>query len=75
MASAVLNKTQLHDDAAERLITKLLLDGSLVGEQRNVVRAKLIDTFYTEYGDFIHKRNAFARDHIWITAQDPKNIP
>jgi hypothetical protein len=71
MASAVLNKTQLHDDAAERLITKLLLDGSLVGEQCNVVRAKLIDTFYTEYGDFIHKRNAFARDHIWITAQDP----
>ena len=71
MASAVLHKTQLNDDAAERLITKLLLDGSLVGEPRNVAQAKLIDTFFTEYGDFFHKRNAFARDHIWITAQDP----
>jgi len=71
MASAVLNKTQMHDDAVERLIAKLILDQSLVGDERNRQRAKLIDTFLTEYGDFINKRGAFAKDHIWITAEDP----
>ena len=71
MASAVLNKTPLHDDAVERLITRLFVDKSLLGHERTFARAKLIDTFLTEYGDFINKRNAFARDHIWITAQDP----
>jgi hypothetical protein len=71
MASAVLNKTQMHNDAAERLITKLILERSLVGEERKVQQAKLIDTFLTEYGDFINKRGAFAKDLIWITARDP----
>ena len=71
MASAVLNKTPLHDDAVERLITRLFVDKSLLGHERTFARAKLIDTFLTEYGDFINKRNAFARDHIWITAQEP----
>ena len=71
MASTVLNKTQMHDDAAERLITKLILEQSLVGEERKVQQAKLIDTFLTEYGVFINKRGAFAKDHIWITARDP----
>ena len=61
MASAVLNKSQMHNDAAERLITKLILEQSLVGDERKVQQAKLIDTFLTEYGDFINKRGAFAK--------------
>jgi hypothetical protein len=61
----------MHNEAAERLITKLILDQSIVGNKWRIARANLIDTFLTKYGDFINKRNFFARDHIWIIAQDP----
>ncbi len=71
MAHAVINKSTSHDEAVERLLTKLILDSNLVGEERAISRAKLIDTFLTEYGDFINKRNAFARDNIWIMAKEP----
>jgi len=70
MAHAVLNKTINHDEAAERLITKLILNPTLVGTERNNERAKLIDTFMDEYGDFTNKRGMFARDNIWIIAND-----
>ena len=71
MAHAVINKSTIHDEAVERLITKLILDSNLVGEERTISRARLIDTFLTEHGDFINKRNSFARDNIWIMAKDP----
>jgi hypothetical protein len=71
MAHAVIHKSLVIDEAAERLITKLILDQILVGEERTVSRAKLIDTFLTEYGDFINRRGTFARDHIWIMAKEP----
>ena len=71
MAHAREHKTQNHDDAAETLINKLILDQNLVGNERRVAKAKLIDTFLTEYGDFINKRGCFARDHIWILASEP----
>ena len=70
MEHAVDNKVQIHDDAAERLITKLLLDPALVGNERTVQRAKLIDSFMEEYGDFTNRRGMFARDNIWIIAAD-----
>ena len=71
MAHAVVNKSTIHDEAVERLITKLILDSNLVGEERMISRARLIDTFLTEHGDFINKRNSFARDNIWIMAKEP----
>jgi hypothetical protein len=73
MVSAIVNKSQMHNEAAERLITKLILDQSIVGNKWRIARARanLIDTFLTEYGDFTNKRNSFARNHIWIIAQDP----
>jgi hypothetical protein len=64
MASRIVNKSQMHNKAAERLITKLILDQSVVGNERRIARANLIDTFLTNYGDFINKRNSFALDHI-----------
>ena len=70
MEHAVNNKDQIHDDAAEWLITKLLLNPDLVGNDKTVERAKLIDTFMEEYGDFTNKRGMFARDNIWIMAAD-----
>ena len=44
MAHAVINKSTIHDEAVERLITKLILDSNLVGEERKTSRAGLIDT-------------------------------
>ena len=70
MAHAIDNKTIDHDQAAKRLITKLILDPTLVGTERNIARANLIDTFMEEYGDFTNKRGMFARDNIWIMAAD-----
>jgi hypothetical protein len=54
MAHAIENKSLLHDNAAERLITKLIIDRTKVGNNRRQERAKLIDTFLMEYGDFIN---------------------
>jgi hypothetical protein len=64
MELAVDNKTLAHDEAAELLITKLLLEPSLIGNTRTTERAKLIDSFVEEYGDFINRSNMFARDNI-----------
>ena len=70
MSHAIDNKSIMHDQAAERLITKLILNPTLVGSERDNERAKLIDTFMEEYGDFTNKRGMFARDNIWIMAKD-----
>ncbi len=70
MAHAVEHKTINHDQADERLITKLILNPTLVGTKRNNERTNLIDTFMEEYGDFTNKRGMFARDNIWIMAAD-----
>ena len=70
MEQVIGNKTLAHDEAAERLITKLLLDPSLVGNARTQERAKLIDYFMEEYGDFTNRRDMIARDNIWIIAAD-----
>ncbi len=70
MAHAIKNKSLLHDNAAKRFITKLIIDWTKVGNDRRQERAKLIDTFLTEYGDFINKRGSFACDHIQITAAE-----
>jgi hypothetical protein len=71
MADAARNKTQVHDDAAEALIVKLILDPSLVGAAKNEARAELIDTFLKEYNDFVNRRGPFAKDNIWIMAGKP----
>ena len=70
MENAITNKLEIHDEAAERLITKLMLYPALVGNERTVQRAKLIDSFMEEYGDFTNRRGVFAKDNIWIMAAD-----
>ena len=70
MAHAVDNKTYEHDEAAERLITKLVVDPTLVGNAWTVERARLIDTFMEEYGHFTNRRGVFGRDNIWIMAAE-----
>ena len=70
MVHAIDNKTIEHDQAAEHLITKLILNPALVGTERNNSRVKLINTFMEEYGDFTNKHGMFACDNIWIMAVD-----
>jgi hypothetical protein len=70
MAHTIENKSLLHDNAAKRLITKLIIDRTKVTDNWRQERAKLIDTFLMEYGDFINKRGSFAHYHIWITATE-----
>ncbi len=65
MEHACLNKNQGHNTAVEHLITKLILDQSLVGNERKAGKSELIDKFFDEYNNFVNKRNAFGRDHIW----------
>jgi hypothetical protein len=70
IAHAVEHKTINHDQAAKRLITKLILNPTLVGTKRNNERVNLINTFMEEYGDFTNKCGMFARDNIWIMVVD-----
>ncbi len=56
MANATGNKTEEHDEAAEQLITKLLLNPTMVGNGKSVKRARLlIDMFVEEYTDFTNR--------------------
>ena len=71
MAHAAHNKTQVHDDAAEALIVKLILDPSLVSTTKSEARAELIDVFLKEYNDFVNRRGPFAKENIWIMAEKP----
>ena len=50
--------------------TKLILNPTLVGTERNNERAKLIDAFMEDYVDFTNKRGMFACDSICIIAAD-----
>ncbi len=52
MKHAVEHKMLQHDKATEDLITKLLLDPALVGDERKVQRARFIDSFMDKYSDF-----------------------
>jgi hypothetical protein len=70
MAPAIENKRIKHDQVAEWLITKLILNPTLVGTNRSNERAKLIDTFMEEYGEFTNKRGMFTCDNIWIMASN-----
>jgi hypothetical protein len=70
MAHAIENKMIEHDQAAEWLITKLILNPTLVGTERSNKWAKLIDTFMEEYGEFTNKHGMFACDNIWIMASN-----
>ena len=70
MAHALDSKTYEHDEAAEQLITKLILDPGLVGHAWTVERARLIDTFMVEYSNFTNKHGVFCHENIWIMATE-----
>ena len=51
MCHAIRNKKFAHEQAAERLIVKLLLSPSLNGNAREIEKARLIDKFHQEFGE------------------------
>ena len=71
MSHAIKNKKFAHEQAAERLIVKLLLNPSLTGKSREIEKARLIDKFHQEFDDFTGRHGRFNQSHIWITAADP----
>lgn len=72
MQHCLVNKSLKHVEAAENLITKLLLNPALVGMDREREKARLINTFHSEYRDFSCRMGHFARVHIWVSAEDPQ---
>jgi hypothetical protein len=66
-----VNKTLKHVDAAERLVEKLLLNPALFGMDKEREKARLINTFHSEYREFSCHMGHFARIHIWVSAEDP----
>lgn len=71
MQHCLVNKTLLHVEAAENLVSKLLLNPSLVGMEKEREKARLINIFHKEYRDFTCRMGHFARVHIWVSAEDP----
>jgi hypothetical protein len=71
MDHCTVNKTLKHVDAAERLVEKLLLNPALFGMDKEREKARLINTFHSEYREFSCHMGHFARIHIWVSAEDP----
>jgi hypothetical protein len=59
MSHAIKNKKFAHEQAAERLIMKLLLNPSLIDNAWEIEKARLIDNFHQEFGDFTGRRGRF----------------
>ena len=58
-------------DSVTNLIVKLMLDPSLIGQEREREKARLIDTFWNEHSNFTNRTGLFNRGHIWIIAENP----
>ena len=76
MAEAAQTKSLVHDQAVERLITKLYLSKILKGQERKEEVARLVDLFWNEYADFTGRSNLFNSEHtMWIIAAKDDNKP
>ena len=51
-------------EAIDRLITKLLVDPALVGNEREIAISKLIDDFWEQHGYFASKQGFFRKNNI-----------
>jgi hypothetical protein len=71
MALAAENRTDAHDDAVRRLLSKLFLDPMLVGNARVVARANLVHNFWDDYSNFTLRTGKFEDPDIWVIAARP----
>ena len=68
MADAQLSKNVEHHDAVERLIKKLCLDPTLVGDAKRDKYSFLVAQFWTEHDQFWNRTGRFNREHLWPVA-------
>jgi hypothetical protein len=55
--------------AVDQVIVRLILPTHPhTVDNKSEVLAGLIDTFWKEHEDFVHRRGYFAREHIWVSA-------
>ena len=74
MAEAGSAKSLDHDEAVERLIAKLILPRNLVGDDKKIKLARLIDLFWSEYANFTNRLGKFNSDGMWIIAKMDTNL-
>ncbi len=62
-AHAYDNRSDIHNNAVVKVITKLIIDPMLVEDERSRSLAESINTFWDEYGCFVNKQqNQLIRD-------------
>ena len=59
-------------NSVERLITKLFLGKTLVGTERELNKAQLINKFWKEHGQFTSRTELFDKNYNWVIAEYPK---
>jgi hypothetical protein len=72
MVHAYNNRSDIHNNAVVKLITKLIVNPMLVGDDRSCC---LVDScpFWDEYGCFVNKQKMFCMPHMWeLSARDDK---
>ena len=57
MAHAYDNRSDIHNNAVVKVITKLIIDPMLVEDERSRSLAESINTFWDEYGCFVNKQH------------------
>ena len=68
MDDVIKSKTIEDEQAAERLIEKLILNPNLVGTERTEELSRLVVAFYSELEDFQNRTGYYNRDIIWVAA-------
>jgi hypothetical protein len=72
LRDAVDNKTGQHDTDVTRVIHKLFLDPTLVGQRKvEATKAELVQDFWEEWSSFILQMGKFADPGMWVIAANP----
>jgi hypothetical protein len=75
MDHAYENRSLIHNNAVVSLITKLILDPLLVGDEKSRCLAESITTFWDEYDCFVNKRRMFKMSHMWDPLARGDKVP
>ena len=80
MAHANVHMTREHLAAVSILISKLLLNCSLVWEAKSIKRAEAVSEFWNQHNKFERHDGMYDEENVWINtvyepAHDIRNIP
>ena len=68
---AAENNTKEHNKEIKRLLSKLFIDPTLVGQARVQARADLVNTFWKEYSDFNLCKKTRFYPNMWFIFESP----